>query len=144
MKKIATIFLLVLMLLNIVGYRYVFNYLESKASAKLDKAIDAFQLIASELVVIEYTAVFNRKKFDSYLPLAVRDEFIADLMGILEIIRVKAELSICRDPGDNKFLDLAVQGNAKYIISGDDDLLTLHPFQNIQILTPADFMAVVV
>ncbi len=46
----------------------------------------------------------------------------------------------CRDTKDDKFLELAVSGRAAYIISGDDDLLVLHPFRAIVILTAAEFL----
>ena len=46
----------------------------------------------------------------------------------------------CRDARDDKFLELAVSGRAAYIISGDDDLLVLHPFRDIAIMTAAEFL----
>ena len=45
-----------------------------------------------------------------------------------------------KDPEDNKFLELAVNGNANVIVSGDADLLALHPFRGIPIEAPAKFM----
>jgi predicted nucleic acid-binding protein len=50
-------------------------------------------------------------------------------------------ITICRDPKDNKILELAVSGQASYLLSSDKDLLVLHPFQGIEIVTPADFLA---
>ena len=44
--------------------------------------------------------------------------------------------SDCRDPKDDKFLELALNGKATHIVSGDEDLLVLHPFRGIPILTP--------
>lgn len=46
---------------------------------------------------------------------------------------------VCRDPDDNKILDLAVFSGAKYIITGDKDLLSLISYKDIKIITPADF-----
>ncbi|MCL5070677.1 MAG: putative toxin-antitoxin system toxin component, PIN family [Actinobacteria bacterium] len=46
---------------------------------------------------------------------------------------------ICRDADDNKIIDLAVFSRAKYIITGDKDLLTLGKYNDIKIITPADF-----
>jgi predicted nucleic acid-binding protein len=45
------------------------------------------------------------------------------------------------DPDDDKFLDLAVAGNAECIISGARDLQILSPFQGITVMSPADFLA---
>ena len=52
-----------------------------------------------------------------------------------------AEVSVCRDPKDDKFLELALSGAATHLISGDDDLLALHPFRGVAILSPHDFIA---
>ena len=50
------------------------------------------------------------------------------------------KISECRDPKDNKFLELAVAGKADCIVTGDKDLLELHPFRNIRIITPKEFL----
>jgi len=51
------------------------------------------------------------------------------------------QITACRDPKDNKFLELAIAGNATHIVSGDNDLLELSPFEQIQIVTPEAFLA---
>lgn len=51
-----------------------------------------------------------------------------------------APITACRDPKDDKFLELAVSGRATHIISGDTDLLTLNPFRGIAILPPRAFL----
>jgi predicted nucleic acid-binding protein len=48
----------------------------------------------------------------------------------------------CRDPKDNKFLELAIDGNADYIITGDPDLLILHSYRGISIVTPSQFLSI--
>jgi len=53
---------------------------------------------------------------------------------------IQTRITICRDPRDNKFLELAVDGKAQIIITGDQDLLILNPFENIDVLTPRDFL----
>ena len=58
----------------------------------------------------------------------------AELVGIAE------RITVCRDPKDNKFLELAVNGHADMIVSGDADLLALNPFREIPIVTPATFV----
>ncbi len=69
--------------------------------------------------------------------------FRADLVKMLaraELIAINERITACRDPTDDKFLELAVNGRADMIISGDNDLLILNPFQNIPIITPAAFV----
>ena len=48
----------------------------------------------------------------------------------------------CRDPKDDKFLDLAVSGQATHLVTGDPDLLALHPFRGIDIVTARAFLTV--
>ena len=51
-----------------------------------------------------------------------------------------AAVSVCRDPKDDKFQELALSGAATHIISGDDELLALHPFRGSAVLSPHDFV----
>ena len=50
-------------------------------------------------------------------------------------------VQVCRDPKDNKYLELALVSSAHTIISSDNDLLTLHPWRGVRILTPARYIA---
>jgi len=50
------------------------------------------------------------------------------------------QITACRDPKDDKFLELAVAGRATHIVTGDSDLLALNSFQSIQILPPQSFL----
>ena len=56
-----------------------------------------------------------------------------------EVKKISETIIECRDPKDNKFLELAVCANAT-CITGDKDLLILHPFRNIPILNAVDFL----
>ncbi len=58
-------------------------------------------------------------------------------------VEVTQAITACRDPKDDKFLELAVSGRATHIVSGDQDLLALHPFAGIPIVTPGSFLAAV-
>jgi len=53
---------------------------------------------------------------------------------------VSQPLAVCRDPKDDKFLEAAVAGKADIIVSGDEDLLVLDPFEGIPIVSPAEFL----
>jgi uncharacterized protein len=57
-----------------------------------------------------------------------------------EEVPVAERMTICRDPRDDKFLELAAAGRATHVISGDADLLELHPFRTVPIVTPAEFL----
>jgi putative PIN family toxin of toxin-antitoxin system len=62
--------------------------------------------------------------------------WIQKLMAGAETVRVTRRIEACRDPTDDKFLELAVSGRAELIVSGDADLLALHPFRDIPIIAP--------
>jgi putative PIN family toxin of toxin-antitoxin system len=59
------------------------------------------------------------------------------LMDAAELVAITERIAACRDPSDDKFLELAVNGRADLIVSGDGDLLALDPFRNIPIIMPA-------
>ena len=84
----------------------------------------------------------SRSKFDKYVNSAIRSEFIAQFIQQSELINIEESIIACRDPKDDKFLELAVNGKADYLITGDRDLLILHPFRDIQIISPADFLEI--
>ena len=69
-----------------------------------------------------------------------RMEFLAVLLREATLVEVTMHVGECRDPQDNKFLELAASGRALCIVSGDQDLLVLHPFRGIPIVTPRGFL----
>lgn len=78
--------------------------------------------------------------FDKYITDETRLAFLTTLLAEAEAVGVTEHVKVCRDPKDDKFLDVAVNGMATCIISGDDDLLVLYPFRAIPILTPQAFL----
>lgn len=62
------------------------------------------------------------------------------LMARAELVEIRERIAACRDPTDDKFLELAVNGRADLIVSGDRDLLALNPFRRIPIMAPAEFV----
>jgi putative PIN family toxin of toxin-antitoxin system len=57
-----------------------------------------------------------------------------------EWVDIDVEVTACRDPKDDKFLSLALSGSATHIVTGDADLLALHPFREIEIVSPGAFV----
>ncbi len=80
------------------------------------------------------------QKFDAYVSRALRLEFFKTFVLRSEMVITTTQITDCRDQKDNKFLELAIDGNANYIVTGDKDLLILNPFQNIPILTAREFL----
>ena len=98
-------------------------------------------LLASDATLSELNAVLRRPRFNRYLLEDERLGFLRSLERTAELVTITHRITACRDPKDDKFLELAVSGNASHIITGDNDLLALHPFRNIPIITPAAFLA---
>lgn len=97
-------------------------------------------LLISVESLSELTDVLSRQKFDRYLSREIREDFLASLSTETEIIEITEKITICRDPKDDKFLEVAISGNATYLVTGDKDLLELHPFRDVLILTPSQFL----
>ena len=60
--------------------------------------------------------------------------------GVVRMVAITQRIHACRDPKDDKFLDVALTGEAQLIVTGDQDLLALHPFHGIEFLTPTAFL----
>ena len=86
----------------------------------------------------EYNDVIDRmtKKYPSRL----KTQLINELFKTLRLIIPKTEISICRDPDDDKFIECAIEADCIYIVSGDNDLLSLGEVGGIRICTPSDFL----
>ena len=93
-------------------------------------------ILYSESTLAELREVLNRRKFDKYLQIEERQKFLIKFVDTSRRILIQETISICRDAKDNKFLELAVNGDAQFIITGDQDLLVLNPFRGIKIITP--------
>lgn len=104
-------------------------------------ALNNGKILVSDDTLIEISEVLSRKKFDRYVSIEDRQEFIRLLARISENIEIIRKVKACRDPKDDKFLELAVNGNADMIITGDNDLLVLNPFEKIRIIKPAEMLS---
>jgi len=109
------------------------------------KALCSCRLCASPETLAELVEVLDREKFDRYLSLDARKEFVGLILENVRVFavqkaRVDALQSSCRDPKDIKFLALALVAEADALISSDQDLLVLHPWREISILSPSEFL----
>ncbi len=105
------------------------------------KAENFARVLASAATLLEFELVLARSKFAKFLSAETRSRYLRHYRGIVELVQVASQFQICRDPRDDKFLELAFDGKAGAIVTGDEDLLALDPFQGIRILTPQDFLA---
>jgi hypothetical protein len=113
----------------------------SKPDHALRKVQDLGDLLMSESIWLELEQVLARPKFNRYTTPEERNDFLVDLSETIQFIDVTEQIDECRDPKDNKYLELAVSGKAECIVTGDNDLLVLTPFRGIAILTIQEFLA---
>ncbi|MDQ8195714.1 putative toxin-antitoxin system toxin component, PIN family [Coraliomargarita sp. SDUM461004] len=93
----------------------------------------------SKQTMSELTEVLMRSKFDRYMSSEVRLKILRAIASDAEWFTPTETIHDCRDPKDNKFLELAAASRADFLITGDDDLLVLHPFRQTHILTLSAF-----
>ena len=114
----------------------------SVARQAYNKAMEEGVVLYSKETLSELVQVFSRPKFDKYLSIEKRINEVETFERKGFSVDVVIKINTCRDPKDNKFLELALTGKADCIITGDKDLLVLHPFHGISILTPGDFLKI--
>ncbi len=95
----------------------------------------------SAAVEAEIREVFARPKLRKYLALDRAQHVLAILTTAAGNVEPTERVTDCRDAKDNKYLELALAAAAEAIVSSDDDLLVLHPWRGIDIVTPAEFVA---
>ena len=113
---------------------------ESTPRAAVDRVRREGVLLFSDPTWAELISRLVRPKFDRWVSPQVRLTFIEAIANFAETIEITAAEMGCRDPADDKFLETAETGNAEAIVTGDADLLTLHPWRDIPILSPAEFV----
>lgn len=102
----------------------------------------------------EYKLIYSRKLLDELIAkLAlprirqkydVDDETVEDILALIalrgEMVEPIRKVKVCRDPKDDMVIEAALAGEAQYIVTGDEDLLTLKEFESIEFLTPKSFL----
>jgi len=106
-----------------------------------DRALVEGVILISTPVLLELAEVLGRRKLNKYLLEEERMRFLVALLRETELVEVTEQVADCRDARDNKFLELALSGDADCLISGDDDLLVLSPFRGLPILKPKEFLS---
>jgi putative PIN family toxin of toxin-antitoxin system len=101
-----------------------------------------YTLLYAQSLLAELVDVLNRPRIrDKY---GLSDEDIKTVIALIllrgEAVMPQRRIEICRDPKDDKLLEVAVAGSADVIVSGDEDLLVPNPFENIPIITPRTFL----
>lgn len=117
-----------------------FLFKESNPRKAFDKATETGKISGSPETYREFSEVLLCPKFDKYISEERKLLVLNKFKKLLIFKEISERITDCRDPKDNKFLELAISANASCIISGDKDLLVLHPFRGIPILNAVDFL----
>ena len=129
--------------------RYVFDtnvivsallFENSKPAQALRYVLAHGEILLSLELLEELNEVLGRKRFNRYVTPEEREEFLEALIERAILVEITENVQECRDPKDNKILELALNGEAQYIISGDRDLLVLHPFRDVMVMTADEFL----
>ena len=123
---------------NVIISALLFN--DSVPGQAFIRALNHGMILVSGALVGELSRVLGRDRFDRYVTREERDEFLESLIRESNLIEITEAVQVCRDPKDDQVLELAVNGNATYIVTGDADLLVLNPFRGVEIVTPAEFL----
>ena len=108
-------------------------------------AVRLYELCLSPATLAELREVMQRPKFDRYVPLQERLDFcalVSERARLWELDATSEHVAdgACRDVKDTQFLALALACQAAALVSSDEDLLVLHPWNGVPILTPAAFL----
>ena len=108
-----------------------------RAAAKARHDAD---LLVSQATLQELADVLGEAKFDRYVTVKQRLQFLRLIVNIAEFVPIINPVRECRDPKDDKFLEVALNGRADVIVTGDTDLLTMNPWREIAIISPIQYV----
>ena len=113
---------------------------QSTSATAFYQAIDEATILLSSPILREIRDVLRRDKFDRYVSRETRNRFLRGLVREADLVEPIRQIRACRDPDDDKYLALALHAKASCIVSGDNDLLVLDPFEGIPIMRPNEFL----
>lgn len=106
-------------------------------------ALRSDQVAVSEAVLAELLEVLERPRLARFVDPELCVELVGQLDSLGAFFTPNETITDCRDAKDDKYLELAVSAGAGIIVSGDADLLVLHPWRGVRILRPAEYLAMV-
>jgi putative PIN family toxin of toxin-antitoxin system len=109
------------------------------AARAVDQALALGVPLVSDDTLAELAEVLSRPRFDRWVTVQERQRFLQLLLGVARRVPITHRVRACRDPKDDKFLHVALNGGTEAIVTGDRDLLALDPFHGVRILSPTAF-----
>jgi uncharacterized protein len=116
------------------------------AALKIDSVPERALLRAEEVDVFALSAAVKaealiRPRFAQASPPERREHILEVLRGEAVWFEPSLRITDCRDPKDDKYLELALAAGGETIVSSDDDVLVLHPWRGVRILRSADYLS---
>lgn len=118
------------------------SFLITKDFKKLDKIIFSKNciLVFSQELLNEFLEVVRWPKFRRFFSASDLEEILETIDEYADFVNVQTKIDVCRDRKDNFLLSLAIDGNADFLLTGDNDLLDLIKFGETNIITISDFL----
>lgn len=118
-----------------------FIFPSSKPGLAIKKALSEYIVCVSNETHKELMEVIQRPKFEKYLRKGDIEFLTSTFSKLARMIEVTQTITDCKDPKDNKFLEVAISANAKFLITGDKrDLLSMNPYRNVNIISVSEFL----
>jgi putative PIN family toxin of toxin-antitoxin system len=114
---------------------------DSSPARALRHALKIDQVAVSETVLVELFDVLQRPRLARFVDPDLRAALLSQLLELGVRFTSTSRVTDCRDPKDDKYLELALAADAVTIVSSDYDLLILDPWRGVRILTPAAYLA---
>jgi putative PIN family toxin of toxin-antitoxin system len=104
----------------------------------------AFELVISPRIIDEIGRVLFHEKLRKFRWMTEKEvgSLLESLAQESVLVPGRVRIKACRDPDDDKFVASTFEAKAKYVVTGDKDLLSLKSFKGIQLITPASFLKV--
>ncbi len=121
------------------------SFLITKEYEKLDNKIFSGKIILlfSDELIDEFISVVQRPKFMKLFSPDNIDILVNFFLDDGLLIDIESNIDLCRDKKDNFLLNLALDGKADYLITGDKDLLILSSIGGAKIITMSEFLLLI-
>lgn len=113
---------------------------QSLPRSALRQTVLFYTPLVSDELIREYERVMSGSKFDAYTPRKKRFALLAAYIRSATHIEISGTLSMCRDPRDDMVVETALMGTADVLVTGDDNILSLRPLSDVDIMMPAEFV----
>jgi len=102
-----------------------------------------FAMLSSPELLAELDRALSYPHLQKFYDKDTRLRFVALIAQLAEMQNLPDEIpAISRDPDDDKFIACAIAGRADFLVSGDQDLLTLEQVGDVRIITARELLEI--